>query len=316
MTGRSEAGAATLEALRLADAMQPVPEAVAIAARAAAARFRDAAESVIFYGSVLRDGAFDDRILDFYVVVKSYRAAYGNLLAAAANRLLPPNVYYVEAALPAGGKVRSKVAVISRRHLGVLTGNGTFNSTLWARFAQPVRIAMAVDAAAADDAARALAQSVRTLARSVMPLLPAEFTSRAFWNLAFANTYRAELRAERQGKGSEIYDLNMDYFDSILNALARELNLAYEDGFYRRHPSGTPGAARMTWAVRRVQGKALTVARLIKAAFTFDGGADYLAWKISRHSGVAIHLTPWQRRHPVLGGVSLFIHLWRQRAFR
>lgn len=315
MTGRGEE-AATLEALRLADAMQPVPEAVMAAAGAAAGRFGDAVDSVIFYGSVLRDGAFEDRILDFYVVVSGYRAAYGSLLAAMANRILPPNVYYVEAGLPSGGTVRSKVAVISRRHLDVLTGSGTFNSTLWARFVQPVRLAMVADDAAADRAARAFAQSVRTLARSILPLLPAEFSSRTFWNLAFANTYRAELRAERQGKGVEIYDLNRDYFDSVFSLLAHEMNLEHENGLYRCHVSGTPTAARMAWFLRRVQGKALTVLRLVKAAFTFDGGADYLAWKISRHSGVAIHLTPWQRRHPVLGGVSLFIRLWRQRAFR
>jgi hypothetical protein len=40
------------------------------------------------------------------------------------------------------------------------------------------------------------------------------------------------------------------------------------------------------WALRRACGKALNALRLAKAAFTFEGGADYLAWKIERHSGV------------------------------
>jgi len=310
-------GTAALEALRLADAVQPVPEAVRVAAEAAAARFGDAVESVIFYGSVLRDGEMTDRILDFYVVVESYRAAYGNLLAAAANRILPPNVYYLEAELLEGGRVRAKTAVISRRHLETLTASGTFNSTLWARFAQPVRLPLARDEGAGSRVARALAMAVRTLAGNVLPLLPAEFTSRDFWNLAFAHTYSAELRAERKDKGVEIYDLNQDYFDNVFNLLSEDFALGYEDGRYHQlAASGSRALARAAWFFRRVQGKALTVVRLIKAAFTFDGGADYLAWKISRHSGVPIALTPWQRRHPVLGGLSLFIRLWRQRAFR
>ena len=36
------------------------------------------------------------------------------------------------------------------------------------------------------------------------------------------------------------------------------------------------------------------------------GGIDYLAWKINRHAGTAITITPWQRRHPILAG-----HRWR-----
>src|SRR3546814_3014928 len=67
--------------------------------------------------------------------------------------------------------------------------------------------------------------------------------------------------------------------------------------------AGRPG---FRWALRRVQGKLLSVARLCKAAFTFQGGAEYLLWKIERHSGVSIALTPWQRRHPLLASTVLF----------
>src|SRR3546814_5095664 len=59
----------------------------------------------------------------------------------------------------------------------------------------------------------------------------------------------------------------------------------------RRH------AARI-WAMRRVQGKLLSVLRLVKASATFSGGIEYLAWKISRHSGAPLELRPWQRRFP------------------
>jgi hypothetical protein len=51
---------------------------------------------------------------------------------------------------------------------------------------------------------------------------------------------------------------------------------------------------------------------LIKAAFTFEGGASYAAWKIERHSGSRITLSPWQQRHPVLAGLMLLPKLLRR----
>jgi hypothetical protein len=49
---------------------------------------------------------------------------------------------------------------------------------------------------------------------------------------------------------------------------------------------------------------------------TFAGGADYIAWKINRHAGAKIALTPWQRRHPLLAGISLLPRLLRSGAIR
>ena len=56
------------------------------------------------------------------------------------------------------------------------------------------------------------------------------------------------------------------------------------------------------------QGRALSILRLTKAAFTFDRGADYLAWKIEKHTGVVITVTPTLRHHPILFGPKF---LWR-----
>ena len=68
--------------------------------------------------------------------------------------------------------------------------------------------------------------------------------------------------------------------------------------------------------VRTVQGKILSILRLMKAAYTFQGGADYLIWKIERHSGVKVELTPAQRKHPIWAGITTFWRLYRQGAFR
>ena len=63
-------------------------------------------------------------------------------------------------------------------------------------------------------------------------------------------------------------------------------------------------------------GKLLSVLRLIKAAFTFRDGANYILWKIERHSGVHHSLTPWQARHPILASTVIFWQLYRKGAFR
>jgi hypothetical protein len=40
--------------------------------------------------------------------------------------------------------------------------------------------------------------------------------------------------------------------------------------------------------------------RLSKAAFTFRDCVDYAAWKIERHTGIRIEVTPTLQRHPIL----------------
>jgi hypothetical protein len=45
------------------------------------------------------------------------------------------------------------------------------------------------------------------------------------------------------------------------------------------------GGNAVPWLVRRLIGKLLNGARLIKALFTYDGALGYARWKITRHSG-------------------------------
>jgi hypothetical protein len=58
------------------------------------------------------------------------------------------------------------------------------------------------------------------------------------------------------------------------------------------------------------------VLRLAKASATFAGGAEYIIWKINRHAGTRIELKPWQRRHPLLAGISLLPRLLKSGAVR
>jgi hypothetical protein len=55
---------------------------------------------------------------------------------------------------------------------------------------------------------------------------------------------------------------------------------------------------------------------LAKASWTFAGGADYLAWKISRHAGIPVEFTTWERRHPLLAAPFVLWRLARRGAIR
>jgi hypothetical protein len=70
-------------------------------------------------------------------------------------------------------------------------------------------------------------------------------------------------------------------------------------------PQGRITHERDRWPTLRRNGKLLTVARLAKAAFTYAGGIDYLAWKINRHAGTQIEIRPWQRRWPLIAALFL-----------
>ncbi|HEY9233936.1 MAG TPA: hypothetical protein VIP08_02790, partial [Phenylobacterium sp.] len=67
---------------------------------------------------------------------------------------------------------------------------------------------------------------------------------------------------------------------------------------------------------RRALGKPLNVTRLIKAAFTFEGAARYAAWKIERHTGLPVPLTPWRERHVILAAPGMAWRLWQARRAR
>jgi len=74
--------------------------------------------------------------------------------------------------------------------------------------------------------------------------------------------------------------------------------------------------SRVGWKIRTLQGKFLSLARLIKALFTFDGALDYVAWKLERHSGVHIEIPDRVRRYPLIFIWGMFWDLYRRGVFR
>ena len=80
-----------------------------------------------------------------------------------------------------------------------------------------------------------------------------------------------------------------------------------------RMPETERGRILAWWRRRRRVGKVLNAARLVRAAGTFEGAARYAAWKVERHTGVTVELTPWRERHPVLAAPGVLWRVWRER---
>ncbi|MDY0883138.1 hypothetical protein ACFPL7_09270 [Dongia soli] len=297
-----------LTGLIAAELAQPVAQAARDMAEAVRRR-HGSAIAVLFYGSCLRqpETQLADSLLDFYLLVDDYKAAYNSAWLALANRLLPPNVFYLE--IPFGtGKLRTKYAVISLAQFRRGTSSAAANVSLWARFSQPARLIWHRDQTTAAAVADACAEAVLTMLGAIRPQLPETENPERLWVAAFQATYRAELRPEGSDRAHHIYESDRTRYDRITAAALQVLR--------RRNGEGKGKEAGYSWESRRRIGKLLNIARLLKAAFTFDGGLDYILWKVKRHSGVSIPVTHWQRRHPVLAAPLLAWRLYRRGAFR
>ena len=276
----------------------PVDPRVAAMAEAIAAAHAPASRAVLFYGSCLRDVALEGAMLDFYLIVSDYREAYTARWMAAANRLIPPNVFPF-----AHDGLAAKYAVLSEADFHRLNGPETRSVSVWARFAQPSRLVWAANEAARGKVIDAVSRAAPTLLSAALSTVPNDRPPLELWKAAFALTYSAELRAEKKERGVNVVD--------------------QDPGRYLRFFGPAMAAARAcgkrcggSWGRRRFEGKLLSVARLAKASATFAGGAEYIAWKINRHAGTRIELTEWQKKHPLLTAVTLLPRLIGSGAIR
>jgi hypothetical protein len=271
-----------------------------------------ATTSVVFYGSCLRQSTDEGLLLDFYVLVDSYNKALRHVISAAGARLLPPNVYYHE--MPFEDRtLRAKVAVIAVDQFLYGLSPQCFASSLWARFAQPALILYARNEEVRRRLNDALASAAYTMILRARPLIETPYTARDLWIHAFSATYGAELRPEKDNKGAELVDAELARYTAITQAI---LDLPASDGTYVPVTPVERRAALGAWRLRRMQGRTLNALRLIKAAFTFKGGIDYAVWKIERHSGVKIELTPAERKRPLITGIRLFLKTMRRGGLR
>jgi predicted nucleotidyltransferase len=286
--------------------------------RALIARLRElygsAVRGVLFYGSCLRGGDDHDGVVDLYLLVDSYRSAYRNPVLALLNHLLPPNVFYLE--VRAGARVvRAKYAVLSLHDLAQGTSAQTLEPYFWARFAQPCALVYAADERVRRAVADALARAIVTTVASGVPLVAPRFTSHELWTAIWRESYRAELRPERPGVIEALWDSAPERYEHATQLALATLPypvVTSDASDSRAITVDLPGwrhhGARLGWRLRQVHGKARFLLRILRNALIFEGGVDYVLWKIQRHSGIETASTWREHRYPLL---ALGAHAWR-----
>jgi len=309
-------GRALLVASLAGELAAPISADASALARAIRARHGAAVAAIAFYGSCLRRGT-SEGVHDFYVIVDDYRSAYRSRALAAANALLPPNVFYIEHGSGAA-PLRAKYAVVSAADLARACRGEAHRAGLWARFAQPVAAAFARDAAARDALAAACADAVCTALRAGIAAR-AHGWRRAdaaeLWREVFRATYAAELRPEREGASDSIYADAPARFDARLDEAIAAL---LESGAIER---GADGALRARTPLAGANGRStaakwIGLLQLAKTAITFGDWVPYALWKVERHSGVHLEASERQRRHPFLFGWPVLYRAWRSGALR
>lgn len=295
-------------------AVPALPEVQEFAAHIAA-QYPTAARAVLFYGSCLRSAQLEGQMLDFYLIVSDYQAAYGKGWLAKWNRRLPPNVFPFQYE-----GLMAKVAVLSESDFHDLNRPAASAVSVWARFAQPSRLVWAADDAARAAAALAISGAAPTLLNAALAFVEREVDVLDLWQSGFRMTYDAELRAERNDRPASVVDFDPERYNRFGHAALMHTAIGNEMRADKVHmlpdPQGRIMQERRRWPALRRRGKLLTVARLGKAAFTYAGGIDYLAWKINRHAGTQIEIKPWQRKWPLVAALFLVPKLLAKGAVR
>ncbi|MBB3104430.1 hypothetical protein [Azomonas macrocytogenes] len=296
-----------------------LPELNALADQASA-RFGEAVIAVLFYGSCLRSGNPSEGLVDLYLIVDDYARAHPNLLLRWANICLPPNVYLLQAHTDDGKILQAKCALLTLEDFE----RGTacwFQSYLWGRFAQPSRLVRSKDAFVAQRIHAALARAVLTLLSRTIPCLPEYFTADTLWHRALSLSYGTELRPEAARRPTELLEYDRNYYHHLFLAALPMLdgvkrNADKIDGY--RNLSANPDylKSQREWKLRRTQGRLLNVLRLVKSVFTFDNGVDYVAWKLERHTGQVLEITPRLRRYPLIFCWPILWRLLKERHLR
>ena len=295
------AGSDALSARIAARLDAPVDPAVAGFAEALA--HAAGARAVLFYGSNLRTGSLDG-VLDFYI-----------LLPGTQESAIWPTVSYHEQA-HGGEMLRAKVATMRLATFARAASGASSDTTIWARFVQPSALIWAEDDAARAEVIAAIAAAASTAARLAAAIGPASGTAEDYWRALFRATYKAEFRVEKSGRENDILSVNADHFAGLLPLAWAAAGIPVtQDGATVSPQITAPEQRRVLgwWARRRRLGKPLNLLRLVKASTTFEGAARYAAWKIERHTGMPVKLTPFRERYPLLAAPQV---LWDLRTHR
>lgn len=278
----------------------------AVAAFAEVLARKAGAVGALFYGSNLRTGELEG-VLDFYLLTPGPQL----------DRIWP-RVSYHEWDYQ-GTTLRAKVATMPISLFHDAASGMLRDTTIWARFVQPSGLVWRRDESAKQQIVAAIEAAAGTAARFAAALGPQSGSESDFWRALFQETYKAEFRVEKSGREDSILSLNRDHFDGLLPLAWQHTGIEFRQAggaLSVDWRGGEKGQILRQWRSKRRWGKPLNVIRLLKASTTFEGAARYAGWKIERHTGVPVKITPWREKHPVLAAPAVLFSVWKAKRRR
>jgi len=268
-------------------------------------------QAFIYYGSSLRELDNPDKMLDFYVLVDSYRKTHKNPIRVFLNAIIPPAVYYLEHKHSDSIISTCKYSILSLKSFERRSTKSALLSQVWGRFSQPCILLRPKTDAIQERVIAAREDAVRHVASETIPLLGQTTTPVDLWGRAFYESYRTELRPESSvERASEIVMRYEERYRRITEILYQS------DRGVIYLPEERKSGAKFRWFIRRAIGKPASAIRVVNSAATFDGGLDYVLRKLKNHSGVDYEPTKFEQKHYILMSPVLGWKLWRKGAFR
>lgn len=293
---------------------EPRPDVAAVARSVLAAGGEDV-RALVFFGS-RKSGATPrpSSAYDLLLLTRDYRPVYSALgragvlrgrerLAAALNRVLPPNQVAVPATAADGSAVLAKCAIVSLERLLRETSSARGDHFLAGRLFQPVEVVHVADAATAEQVLDALVSAVAETYGWVRPWLPERFDAAAYARAALRVSFAGEIRPEPGARADALLAAQREHHEAVLGQLLADLAAAgelraAEGGWTLARPAGAGERWRSRLYFRRSLVRATV--RWAKHVATFEGWLDFILGKVERHNGGRIVLTERERRLPLL----------------
>lgn len=270
--------------------------------------------AVIFFGSrLLGTSPGEGSAADLVVVVENYLRFYESIgsrlpaarhsgIMAALNRVLPPNIIYLND--PGGMRAGAKCFVVTEYDLGLALSADAQDHFFRGRLSQRVHIVHA----RSDKDRLAAERRIETARRLTVDWVPIYIRQPSFGVLDFCRrmmevSYAGEIRPEARTRVLEVYQSQVNFFrlvyGRVLQDAVRDGRLIADGDRYR--PAKKPSfRERQRWAAFFRRSKARATLRWFKYMLTFDDWLDYIVRKVERRSGVRIELTKTERRLPVI----------------
>ena len=287
------------------DIWKEVPGGIEIYLNAFRSRFGENLFAVMLYGSTLSPlTARPDSFPDFFIILEDYSKVPGSAGRKLLLNILPPSVFSLK--IPGDDKIlQCKYNLISRAHLRRATGPNMRDVYIAGRLSKFLGIIYARDARAREEILSALCQAVSSLQWPALADLPLEFDNAEFALACLSVSYLGEVRPAEPEKIREILASRPDFYRRLYdiflnNYIARGILLRRNERFAQNISKAERKKNRNRTRRLYRRSRRRGILRWPKHILTVGDWLELLHAKVERSAGEKIHLSPREKKWPLI----------------